>query len=58
MHDFINGMMFIVYALMCLVNTFGSIEIAGFSFSDKPVKKIGFSILFGACALIFLYSSI
>ena len=58
MKDFINGMMFTVYALMCLVNTFGSIEIAGFSFSDKPVKKIGFSILFGACALTSLYASI
>ena len=58
MKDFINGMIFTVYALMCLVNTFGSIEIAGFSFSDKPVKRIGFSILFGVCALTLLYASI
>ena len=57
MKDFINGMIFTVYALMCLVNTFGSIEIAGFSFNDKPVKKIGFSILLGVLALIPVYGT-
>ena len=57
MKDFINGMIFTVYALMCLVNTFGSIEIAGFSFSDKPLKRIWFSILLGALALIPVYGT-
>ena len=57
MKDFINGMIFTVYALMCLVNTFGSIEIAGFSFNDKLAKKIGFSILFGVLALIPVYKT-
>ena len=57
MKDFFNGMIFTVYALMCLVNTFGSIEIAGFSFSDKPLKRIGFSILLGALALIPVYGT-
>ena len=57
MKYFINGMIFTVYALMCLVNTFGSIEIAGFSFSDKLAKRIGFSILFGVLALIPVYET-
>ena len=57
MKDFINGMIFTVYALICLVNTFGSIEIAGFSFNDKPAKRIGFSILLGVLALIPAYDT-
>lgn len=57
MKDFINGTIFTVYSLMCLVNTFGSIEIAGFSFSDKPLKRIGFSILLGVLALIPVYDT-
>jgi len=57
MKDFINGTMFTFYALMCLANTFGSIEIAGFSFNDKPVKRVGFSILFGVLALIPVYET-
>ena len=57
MKDFFNGMIFTVYALMCLVNTFGSIEIAGFSFNDKPAKRIWFSILFGVLDLIPVYKN-
>ena len=57
MHDFINGMIFNFYGLMCLFNIFGSFEIAGFSLGDKLSKKIGFSILFGIIALIFLYDT-
>ena len=57
MKDFFNGMIFTVYALMCLVNTFGSIEIAGFSFNDKPAKRIWISILFGVLDLIPVYKN-
>ena len=57
MHDFINGMIFTFYGFMCLLNIAGSIEIAGFSLSDKLSKKIGFSTLFGISALIPLYDT-
>lgn len=55
--DFLNGICFMLYLTALLANVFGSFEIARFNFGDTLIKKIGFSILFGACALIFLYSS-
>ena len=58
MKDFINGMSFTFYLIALLLNIFGSFEIAGFYFGDTLIKKIGFSILFGTCALIILYDSI
>ena len=58
MKDFINGMCFLFYLTVLLANVFGSFEIAGFDFGDTLIKKIGFSILFGACALTLLYASI
>ena len=58
MKDFINGMCFLFYLTVLLANVFGSFEIAGFDFGDTLIKKIGFSILFGVCALISLYGSI
>ena len=58
MKDFFNGMCFVFYLTALLANVFGSFEIAGFNFGDTLIKKIGFSILFGACALTLLYASI
>ena len=58
MKDFINGMSFAFYLIALLSNIFGGFEIAGFYFGDTLIKKIGFSILFGACALTLLYGSI
>lgn len=58
MKDFINGMCFLAYLTALLANVFGNFEIAGFNFGDTLIKKIGFSILFGVCALISLYGSI
>lgn len=58
MKDFFNGMCFVFYLTALLANVFGSFEIAGFDFGDTLIKKIGFSILFGACALTLLYGSI
>ena len=58
MKDFINGMCFLAYLTALLANVFGSFEIARFDFGDTLIKKIGFSILFGVCALISLYGSI
>ena len=58
MKDFFNGMSFTFYLIALLSNIFGSFEIAGFYFGDTLIKKIGFSILFGVCALISLYGTI
>ena len=58
MKDFINGICFLVYLTALLVNVFGGFEVAGFNFGDTLIKKIGFSILFGVCALILLYAAI
>ena len=58
MKDFFNGMCFVFYLTALLANVFGSFEIAGFDFGDTLIKKIGFSILFGVCALISLYGTI
>ena len=58
MKDFINGMSFTFYLIALLSNIFGGFEIAGFDFGDTLIKNIGFSILFGACALTLLYGSI
>lgn len=58
MKDFINGICFFAYLTALSANVFGSFEIAGFDFGDTLIKKIGFSILFGVCALISLYGSI
>ena len=58
MKDFFNGMSFTFYLIALLSNIFGGFEIAGFDFGDTLIKKIGFSILFGVCALTLLYGSI
>ena len=58
MKDFINGMCFLFYLIMLSSNVFGSFKIAGFDFGDTLIKKIGFSILLGVCALMSLYGSI
>ena len=58
MKDYFNGMCSTFYLIALLANIFGSFEIAGFYFGDTLIKKIGFSILFGVCALISLYGTI
>ena len=58
MKDYFNGMCSTFYLIALLANVFGNFEIARFNFGDTLIKKIGFSILFGACALTLLYASI